>query len=1117
MAMVHLDYPAFVQITQHAGHRHYQVQPLFNRAIKGLGRNFERAVRACNEEVRNEFPGWRSGRSNVEKLQWLAFNPDYRVDTPDLVLSRGIDARQSKITVVTFTVGEHRYGCLPRFDGEIFVAPAGLRWGAYLEYVQVVVDNILRKRRKEAAPDRVDLEPFGVVKGDFVTNLRTTVHVKRGTFDFDQGGASWLFSRVGSHQQFDGATELNKVATDLTHRYPDDLKRALVADDRVERILRVLNGKEPPPTVILGPAGSGRTTLVHEAVAQRLDNVDTARDREPKTWLLDPTRITAGMSIIGQWQRRTDAILGWIQNRIFRTYKVRQPDALYVDNPVALTRVGRSAGSEMALSTVLRPWLEERRFPVILEATAEEWGRIEEEDRSFADLFQILRVQAPPRQRALRIVLRQRAVIERDRGVSFTRVAIARAIELAERYPGYKVLPGGVLDRVARLAARHPNQSIDGGHVDQTFLKASGLRRHILESDKPLPESAIRKEIDAKLIGQRRAVDALVASIQQLRAGLNDPDRPLGSLLFVGPTGVGKTEAAKVLCRYLYDDADHLVRFDMNEFVDAGAASRLIGSIANPEGQLTSRVRHQPFCVLLLDEIEKAHGSVHDLLLQVLDEGRLTDAMGRLVRFNQCVIVLTSNVGAREAGRSLGFDKGTEKLHHTYRAAVQKAFRPEFVNRIDRVVVFSPLSKPDIRQVAELQLARLLSRDGFLRRTTLLRVSEAAMDEIAASGFDARMGARAMKRALESRIVSLVADRVVSLPPEQPVVLEADAVDGVLSLEAKPLPFVERSEHLSPRDGADGADPKQVRTFKTEALTALLERLEERLDPSSFLVASAGPGGVDVEVGDELSIRSEARAMLDVLNPIPGEQRLPEIRQEAIRTRIRPVYTKRRWGTEVRFWDQLAHARIRDYLESFLQEEDQDDWQTWRGHVNTGLDELAYLHYRAGFVGREDCVPGALVVVRTIAGGGADLSDLVYVYRRVFAAHDMENIDLERPLFWLPGGQAVGIPGAGMYEFLRSETGIHLLYPEIGPPVAFQVIVVPWDLQTPKTFPEPTEPEAVVRVYCPPGTAGERGTVSDARTGKVIPYGAFDVDFLQSWLYVGLPQDLKLSLEGLLS
>ena len=1115
MPVVHLDYPAFVQITQHGGHRHYRVNPAFETRISGLGRTFEKAVRACNTEVRNKFRGWVGGRANVVALQWLAFNPDYRVDTPVLSLSRGIDSREAKVTLISFVIGAHRYGCLPRFDGHIFAAPAGLRWQAYLEYVQKVVDDDLRKRRKQRSPDRLDTDGFAMLKGDFVTNLKTTVHVKRGSFNFDRSYLDNLFAGLTGQEEFNGAVELPKVASDLTHRFPDDLQCALVADDRVDRLVHILDSREPAPTVILGPSGAGRSTLLHEAVARRLENFEGAIDRAPKTWLLDPTRITAGMSIIGQWQRRSEAIFGWIERRLKRTYRLPQVDALYVDNAVALTRVGKSAGSEMALSAVMRPWLEDRTFPVILEATPEEWGRIEEEDRAFADLFQILRVNAPSKERALRIVLRQRAVIERDRDVEFSRGAVARAVSLSERYPSHKVMPGGVLDRVSRLAARFPGQTITAERVDETFLKSSGLHPRILENEKPLPEAQIRDHIDGKLIGQPAAVDALVASIQQLRAGLNDPDRPLGSLLFVGPTGVGKTEAAKVLCGYLFEDDDHLVRFDMNEFVDAAAASRLIGSFAHPEGQLTSRVRHQPFCVLLLDEIEKAHPSVHDLLLQVLDEGRLTDAMGRLVRFNQCVIVLTSNVGAREAGRSLGFDKGVEKLQHTYRAAVQKAFRPEFVNRIDRVVVFSPLSPADIRQVAELQLTRLLSRDGFQRRTTLLRVSSAAMDEIARSGFDASMGARAMKRALESRIVSLVADQVVRLPPEQPVVLQADAVDGVLRLDAKPLPFAVVCDEPAPNEQTLDVDPKALKQFKIKVLESVLAELEATLDPSSFLVASAGPGGVEVTAGDELSIRAEARAMLEELAPAPGEERLVEVRQEAIRTRVRPTYTGRRWGTEVRYWDLHAHARIRDYLESYLQQDSPPAPRN--GRVSTGLDQLAHLHYRARFVSAAGPA-GALVVVRRIAGSPADLSDLVSSYRWLFAAGIAPaDLDQERPRWWLKDGQAVGISGLGMYELLVSEEGIHLLFPEIGPPVAFQVRVLPWDGDPPEGELELPEPEVVVRLYCPPGAAGERGTVSDARTGHVIAYGQFDATWLASWLYVGLPEALKMPLDGLRS
>lgn len=1110
MPAVHLEFPAFVQITQHAKKRHYRVHPLFDPSLHGLGRTFDKAVRACAEDVRRTFRGWVSDRDSVERLQWLALCPDYRVDTPELVLGRGAQTLHDAVTVVTFTVGAHRYGCLPRFDSAVFAAPAGLRWSAYLEYVQTAVDAQLRARRKEAAPARLDPTVFAKAKGDFVTNVRATVQIKRGSFDFDTSLGDWFFSRMPGHREFSGAAELPKVAADLTHAFPDELKRALVADDRLGPLLRVLDSREPPPTVLLGPSGSGRTTLLHEAIATRLETVEGALDKAPKTWLLDPTRITAGMSIIGQWQRRADAIFTWLVERRKKTYHLDGPDALYVDNPVALTRMGRSAGSDLALSAVLRPWLEARRFPVILEATPEEWGRIEEEDRSFADLFQVLRVDAPPRERALRIVLRQRARIERTQEVELTRDGVARAVELAERYPSHKVLPGSVLDRLERLALRLPRSTIDRDVVDEAFLKASGLRLEIVDRDKPLGAAELRADLAKGLIGQEAALDALTAAIQQLRAGVTDPGRPMGSLLLVGPTGVGKTEAAKVLCKALYTEPEHLVRFDMNEYVDAGAASRLIGGLAHPEGQLTSRIRHQPFCVLLLDEIEKAHPSVHDLLLQLLDEGRLTDARGRLVRFTQCVVVLTSNVGARKAAHSMGFDGGEQKLEQTYRAAIGQAFRPEFVNRIDRIVVFRPLGPADIRQVAELQLARLLQRDGFLRRTTLLRVSEAAMDAIATSGFDARMGARSMKRALESQIVSLVADAVVSLPPEQPVVLSADVDDDGLALDARPLPFVPTSDATSLSEQAEDVEQPALVAFETRVLTELIAHLDRHVDPDSALVASAGPGGVEVATGEERVLRSAAHEMLEELHPTPGERKLPEVRPGAVRSRARPYSRGRhRWNQHPRFWDRLAHARIRDYLHSCLQERAVHG-ERW---VDTGLERLAQLHYGVQFVGR-DGPAGARVILRTLTGGAGDLAALVAAYRRLRTdEHAPGVLDRDRPLQWLAGGQTVALPGAGMYELLASERGVHLLYPELGPPVAVQVTVVPW-VDGDKTIPPPDLPEAVVRVYCPPGTAGELGSVADARSGQVVPWDAFDHRCLSAWLYMALPEALRLALPG---
>ena len=261
-----------------------------------------------------------------------------------------------------------------------------------------------------------------------------------------------------------------------------------------------------------------------------------------------------------------------------------------------------------------------------------------------------------------------------------------------------------------QLAIKHKFGVVDADEVRTEFQEFSGMHQDIFDENYTFEENEVHDKIAANLVGQKAAVESLTNVIEIVKAKLNNPDKPLSSFMFIGPTGVGKTQAAKVLTEYLMGDVDSMIRFDMNEYIDAGAVQRLTGDYYNPEGQLTGKVRYRPFGVLLLDEIEKAHPKVHDLLLQVLDDGRLTDSLGRTVDFTNMIIIMTSNVGARQASMRLGFKTSERDETAVYRKAVENKFRPEFINRIDKVIVFNPLDKNAIKKIVKLQLETLSER-----------------------------------------------------------------------------------------------------------------------------------------------------------------------------------------------------------------------------------------------------------------------------------------------------------------------------------------------------------------------------------------------------------------------
>ncbi|MEM6928465.1 MAG: AAA family ATPase, partial [Myxococcota bacterium] len=788
---VAIDMAVFVTVDRDRGAASkYRVQSLFLPRHRGAGPTFQRALRTCAKITARAYRGHVPDRASMAQLGWLAFDPAMVVETVELDLpATGGGLMPVGLTIGRFEAGGQAWAVVPRLDGHVVALPDA-RYPEQIEHLARDLSREIRDLRRAMHPDRVDLSTFAAQKGDFLTSVTVHLDVRQGRFAFDPFFSGDTRAGVAVEGRFVGAEELPRVATNLADRYPEQLHRTLDPDPRVDDLHQALYTERRAAIALLGPPGAGRTTLLHEAVAQRLEEHDRQGGRlqkVPQVWHLDPTRIIAGMALVGAWQRRSQAILRHLRDRLRKTYDSELADVLFIDNPVALCRIGRHAGGSLTLSTLMRPFIERRQITVVLEASPTEWQRLEELDRPFADLFRVVRVPPPPRRDALRYLIARRDVVERATGCTVTRPALRRLVEIDTRYPGARAAPGSLVDRLAQLADQHPQATLEESHVETAFLGRSGMRPEMVDPARALVDDQLREELRRRLIGQPDAIDALSDAIHLLRAGLVVPGRPAGSLLLVGPTGVGKTETAKVLADYVYESDGALVRFDMNEYVDGRAVSRLIGDGMSTDGQLTGRVRYRPFCVLLLDEIEKAHPSVHDLLLQLLDEGRLTDAFGHAVDFTQCVVVMTSNVGAREALRRLGFDDDAAGLAATYRSALGRAFRPEFLNRIDRVVVFERLDEGSVQAIAKLQIGRLLRREGLLRRTLVVRLAPSVLPWVAKLGFDPDLGARALKRALERRLIGPVAGAVVEVPVEQPTSLTVSVHNDVLRVDVEPL------------------------------------------------------------------------------------------------------------------------------------------------------------------------------------------------------------------------------------------------------------------------------------------------------------------------------------------
>jgi ATP-dependent Clp protease ATP-binding subunit ClpC len=788
MAVVRLKIPVIAAHSKVEKQNLYVLRPLFTPYPSVSNRRLELATARFRDEIRQYFKGFVLERSNADTLLWYLFNPEVTYHAFDFNFRSGDVWVDGRFGVVSFELQELTFAFLPTMNYFMFLVQSGKTNRAVIQKrTEQVLKRLLTDLKKEEKED-FDLQRYYSTGRELLMHVEANVNVNFGKFQHELDPQSWIFARLREEADFDGATEVERTSTDLNSRYPAELGRAFYQDELVERIYRIIFQPENTPIVLVGSEGVGKRALVYEVVWRYQSDFYEPKKGEPEiVWHLDPTRVISGMSVVGMWQKRMEAIIRYLINP---NGDGKKSDKLLIDNPVALLRVGKSAQNNLTLSDVLKTYLEKRKLQLVLIATPEEWKIVQEKDRSFADLFQVFRIQEPDLETTTKIVLAQRNVLERDQGCTFTIQAIHQIFTIQRNFYRNQALPGSVMKMLRQLAAKYRFSAVDAPQVREEFKALSGLEDRVLDPQGQWSERPVETALAEELVGQPRAVTALANVVHLVKAKLVDKSKPVSSFLFIGPTGVGKTQAAKILCNYLLGDESYLLRFDMNEFIDGGAVARLIGDFYNPEGQLTGKVRYRPFGVLLLDEIEKAHPKVHDLLLQLLDEGRLTDSLGRTVDFSNTIIVMTSNLGAREIGQQLGFNSSAEAEDAIYRKAVENFFRPEFVNRIDEIVIFNPLELDHILNIARLQIKELLQRDGFVRRTTILNISKEALQWVARRGYDGRMGGRALKRQIERDLTTLSAEQLIATHTEQPILFDITLEEDRLVPRITPLDFI---------------------------------------------------------------------------------------------------------------------------------------------------------------------------------------------------------------------------------------------------------------------------------------------------------------------------------------
>ncbi len=917
------------------------------------------------------------------------------------------------------------------------------------------------------------------------------------------------FLNIGGDNDMDGQAELHRVGRCLDWLYPDELDRAVLRDAEVTELADLLESSERRPLLLVGPRQSGKTTLIHECVFRRVAKRDSPFVNRENVWLISPQRLISGMSYVGQWEGRLLAILKHAKKR---------RHVLYFDDLVGLFLAGISANSTLSAAQVLKPYLERRDIRVLGEITPEALRVLQERDRSFADLFHVLPVREPKDDENLRMLVNIQRRLEGKHACGFTLDVLPAVIDLQRRYDRATAFPGKAARMLTRLAVKgeqeeatsfvsrlvrmaasaiaspfDPKRVIGRDEVFAEFAAQSGLAKSFLDKAEKLERDKIIEAISKQVIGQPQAVEAAADVIAVAKARLNDPDRPLAAFLFLGPTGVGKTECAKAVAKYLFADADRLLRFDMNEYLDPGSAARLVGTFRQPEGLLTAAIRRQPFAVVLLDEIEKADPEVFDLLLQVLGEGRLTDSLGRTADFTNAIIILTSNLGVREAEAQVGFGDVADKAAPSYTRAAETFFRPEFFNRLDRVIPFRRLSRDHTRKIAERIVTEVLEREGFRQRRCILNVSPAAFEQVIDAGYDPLMGARAMKRSVERQLTQPAAVKLAGVPIDQFTVVTvfssteqpissppwqggAGGGSSGLRVDVQPL---RRAEPL-PAPAAEGLPPLEH-----------LGVLEERLEAVEALLNTQKPGGavssghVTPEQERYYTLRDAGHALgkeLDTLFDRHENNRVAKLEATvpasvAKKARFRAMKVRRNTQPNVNMHSHQPSSSTKNAED--LGEEIRQLAES--AEDEPGDAEIVHLDRRLNLLQRRAALePDPKPVYLWIRHAPNQVT--LYPSMLADAYHDGLTKELgvdvkaERDL----GGDDVvlRVHGLGARMVAQAEAGTHLFCPAHGSILPVRVTCLDeWP-------PPPTDPfhfGPIVRIYTDPGS------VIDLRTGIVTP------------------------------
>ncbi len=610
--------------------------------------------------------------------------------------------------------------------------------------------------------DAANLSSFDHLACNYAANIESM------TVDFGYPTPS-IYSDTVPAGRLTRPESLNEIADNLTHRIEDEtLGHAFGREKIIDELVSIFTSPQPTSVCLVGDSGVGKTALIHEA-AHRAFALSKRYQERRDIWQTNGDRIIAGMSIIGQWEQRVESFCRELSER---------DDLLFTEDLLSVVRAGRTYSGNSNVGNFIEPYLEEFRFAMITEATDETYALARAASPGFVDKFR--RIQVPPLsyRETLAVITDLVREIETNLKTKIVPDGIEAILHLSRRffrneaYPGKAVL---LLRKCHSEGERRFDESderepirVDANLVCDVVHRQTGLPMTILKPGTGRHPDDIMRAFSRRVFSQPVAIKTVSKLVVAIEQGIIDPEKPLASLLLIGPSGVGKTETAKALSEDLFGNVDRMIRFDMSEFNSPGAATRLIGTSRNPDGELTSKVRSQPFCVLLFDEIEKAHGLVLDLLLQILGDGRLTDAAGRIVDFRNTIVIMTSNLGANTEDRWMGFsDVSNQDRAQHYRGAAEAFFRPEIFNRIDSVVPYRPLQSDALRKIARRTLQKLLNRRGIRRAQMMIDVDEGLIETLAKTSVDARYGARTLAHRIEQQLINPLAKRLTEFGMDQ--------------------------------------------------------------------------------------------------------------------------------------------------------------------------------------------------------------------------------------------------------------------------------------------------------------------------------------------------------------